>query len=121
MRKGAAYGLVAWLIYGIVEFALVAVFPVISSDYQISTWQWPLIGQLFLVYALVGLVLGAVGGGLRKHSSHQAMADLTLVAAFILNLLPAWPLARSENIALIVAVVLAFAFMASVLSESWQK
>jgi arylsulfatase A-like enzyme len=121
MLKGAAHGLCIWLIYGIVEFALSIGVPIFSSDNQISSWQWPLIGHVFLVYALAGLLLGAVGGALLRGSGYQAMADLTLVAAFVINLIPGWPLARSENIALLVAVALAAALVAALASEPWQK
>ena len=121
MLKGAAQGLCIWLIYGIVEFALSIGVPIFSSDNQISSWQWPLIGHVFLVYALAGLLLGAVGGALLRGSGYQAMADLTLVAAFVINLIPGWPLARSENIALLVAVALAAALVAALASEPWQK
>src|SRR5215471_3816764 len=107
MVRGAIYGLLAWLAYGIVEFALTCVYPLFASDSEISHWQWRYIGEVFLLYAVTGLVFGAVLGGLRRgNSAYQALAGLSLVFAFIVNLIPAWPLARSENIALGVAVLL---------------
>jgi arylsulfatase A-like enzyme len=121
MLKGAAHGLCIWLIYGVVEFALSIGVPIFLSDNQICSWQWPLIGHVFLVYALAGLLLGAVGGALVQRSGYQAMADLTVVAAFLINLIPGWPLARSENIALIVAIALATSLVFTLASETWHE
>ena len=121
MRKGAAYGLCLWLIYGIVEFALSNAYPLFTSDIQISSWQWPLIEQLFVVYAVAGLSVGAACGALAPNTGYQPAADLTLVAAFILNLIPAWPLAGSENIALLVAAGLVIVLAIAIPSEDWRK
>ena len=120
------YGLLAWLVYGIIEFALTCVYPLFASDSEISSWQWRYIGEVFLLYALsgalAGLVFGAVLGGLRRGTSaYQTLAGLSLVFAFIVNLIPAWPLARSENIALGVAVVLGAMLVTAAISSSWHK
>src|SRR5215831_12393831 len=112
MIRGAGYGLMAWMVYGLIEFVLTCIVPQFSSDLQISSWQWPLIAQILLVYIAAGAILGAVGGLLAQRlkwpvQSVRTFAHLTLVVAFIVNLIPAWPLARSEDIALAVAIVLA--------------
>jgi arylsulfatase A-like enzyme len=125
MLTGAVCGLLFWLVYGIIEFGLTCVFPLFTSDSQISPWQWPLIAELFLVYALAGLVFGMSGGALLnavgRRTCEQAVAALTFVLAFIANLIPGWPLARSENIAIGVAVVLGFLLFASIVSPAWHK
>src|SRR5215471_6603526 len=122
MVRGAVYGLLAWLVYGIVEFALTCVYPLFASDSEISSWQWRYIGEVFLLYAAAGLVFGAVLAGVRRgNSAYPALAGLSLVFAFIVNLIPAWPLARSENIALGIAIVLGTMLAAAAISPSWHK
>ncbi|MBV8847944.1 MAG: sulfatase [Bryobacterales bacterium] len=120
MIKGVIAGLYTWLVYGVIEFLLTCVLPLFTSDTQISRWQWPLIGQIFLVYTTAGLVLGAIGGAVLRRDL-QVCAGLTLVVAFVANLIPAWPLARSEDIALGVAVFLAVALMGALASREWSK
>ncbi len=127
--NGAFAGLAIWLAYGIVEFALSVAIPQLwLTDWELLPWQWPLIGMLFGVYALAGLLVGALGGAWLARSgrspsrgSHRTLACLVLTMAFAVNLIAAWPLARSEFIALVMAAVLGIAFCSALNSEAWQR
>jgi arylsulfatase A-like enzyme len=95
---------------------------------ELLAWQWPVIGILCSAYAITGLVLGAAGGALlaglgknRVPARHETVAGLTLATAFAANLAYAWPLARSEQIALVVAAGLAATFGFALISDAWQK
>jgi arylsulfatase A-like enzyme len=123
---GIRCGLRVWSAYGIVEFVLTCVIPMLTRpDTILPGWQWRLIGSVFGVYALLGIVLGGAGGALlswtgqrkqRLDIHHEMIAALTLVMAFVANLIPAWPLTRSEDVSLAIAVVLAAAFAGSLAS-----
>jgi arylsulfatase A-like enzyme len=123
--RGAGYGLLAWLAYGVVEFAITCVISrFFRPEAKLLGWQWPLIAMLFGVYALSGLLLGVAGGAcLAKigRTRHESWAVLTLVIAFLANLMTAWPLARSEYIALGVGIMLGAILTASLASEAWMK
>jgi arylsulfatase A-like enzyme len=117
-------------VYGIVEFVLACGIPILfQPEEEILAWQWRPIALLFTVYALFGLVLGGAGGvllawtGRHKDSggktAHQITAALTLVVAFVANLILAWPLQASEYVALAIAVVLAASFVAAIASHVW--
>jgi len=118
---GIRCGLRVWLAYGVVEFVLTCVVPMLTRhDTILPGWQWRLIGLTFGVYALFAVVLGGVGGALLSWTGrrgreglgmhHEVVAALALVVAFVANLIPAWPLTRSEDVSLALAVVLAAAF-----------
>jgi arylsulfatase A-like enzyme len=103
---GAAWGAVAWLIYGAVELILstgiqLARFP----DQEILGWQWRLIAMLMETYAVIGFVAGAVGG-IMAGATPQAFASFTIALAFLANLISTWPLSRSEQIAVAAALLL---------------
>jgi arylsulfatase A-like enzyme len=127
--RGALLGLFAWLAYGIVEFVLALVFPRLwAPESRLLSWQWPIIGILFAAYASWGLLLGAAGGMLlawsgRAHfqEGHRAVASLILTLTFAANLVYAWPLARSEEIALAVAAVLGVMFCLAFSSDRWHR
>src|ERR1700674_424781 len=127
--RGALYGLWAWLAYGIVEFVLACGIPVLfQHGVEILGWQWRLIGQLFGVYLLFGLVVGSAGGALLKWTGrrrenrfsmdHEIIAVLTIAVAFVANRLAAPPrLVPSEYIALAIAVVLAVSLAGALASR----
>ena len=127
--RGAIVGLWVWLAYGVVEFALAVAIPRFwMVDSELLTWQWPLVALLFGVYTLAGLLLGAAGGAWLARNgrspspeSQRSLAYLSLAAAFAVNLIAAWPLARSEIIALAIAVALGAAFCCALSSETWQR
>ena len=113
--RGAACGAIAWLVYGTIESILsISIQLWRARDMEVFGWQWRLIGLLMGVYVLGGFVLGGVGGLLlklarldRNPSSSRIFASLSITLAFIVNLLSAWPPARSEYIALAAALLLA--------------
>jgi arylsulfatase A-like enzyme len=127
--QGAIAGLSAGLVYGIVEFALAVAVPRLwSNESELLPWQWPLIGMLFGVYASIGLLCGAAGGAwlARKGRTplpgeHKDLACLILAVAFTTNLAAAWPLARSEEIALLIAIALIVAFCGALNSAVWRR
>ena len=127
--EGAIPGLWVWLAYGIIEFALsVAISKFLFTQSELLPWQWPLVALLFALYAIVGLLLGAAGGAwlARKGRSplredHKCLGCLLLCGAFAANLIMAWPLARSEIIALAMTAALAAAFCAALSSAAWQR
>ena len=127
MLRAARSGLYVWCVYGILEFLLSIVAPqVLTPELEILPWQWPLVASILAVYALVGVLLGCAGGVLttwaRRSSPelHKVWANLTLALAFLLNLLRAWPLARAEQMALAVAIMLVTIFAAAMVSDVWR-
>ena len=128
---GIRCGLKVWLAYGVVEFVLTCAVPMLTRrDTILLGWQWRLIAAVFGVYAVFGIVLGGAGGALlswtgrhrqgSRAGDYEIVAGLTLVLAFVVNLVPAWPLARSEYVALAIAVMLAAGFagaLASIVSR----
>ncbi len=59
--RGAIYGLIAWLVYGSVEFFLACLLPIaLSSEKTFSPWDWRMVAILFGAYPVLGLVLGAL-------------------------------------------------------------
>jgi arylsulfatase A-like enzyme len=113
--------LAVWLVYGIVEFTLTCVVPLSSGDTVIARWQWPLIGQFFLVYALAGLFLGALAGVVpAAKRSCKLVALLTVVLAFIGNLAAAQQLIPADYIAGGITLLLALALTAALASPRWR-
>ena len=123
LLEGAITGVSAWLLYGIVEFALAVTIPAWQSDdLVLLPWQWRLIGLLFATYALTGLFLGIMGGAVmaRKNSvpspdAHKRWACMTLSLAFVLTLATGDSLLPAEKIALF-----ASASLAILLGLSWR-
>ena len=124
---GIRCGVQIWLAYGIVEFMLTCLVPMLRQQSTVLPgWQWRLVGLVFAAYALLGVVLGSVSGILlacvRRHRDsrlridHEFIAALTFTLAFAANLISTWPLPRSEYIALTVAVVLAAGFAGALAS-----
>jgi len=127
--KGATAGLSAWLVYGLLEFALAVALPRLwSSEAELLPWQWPLVALLFAVYAAVGLLSGALGGvwlarggRIPQPEDHRNLACAILAFAFAINLALAWPLARSEDIALAMAAALGAMFCAALRAAAWRR
>jgi arylsulfatase A-like enzyme len=126
--KGAVIGLVYWLVFGTVETVLsVGIQLFQNPEMAVMGWQWRLIAVVFSVYALMGLVLGALAGMMlawanagKMPGSHQTAAALTLVVAYVANLIYGWPLARSEQVALTIAILLGIS-LALFFVASWRK
>jgi len=125
--KSAVSGLLVWLTYGVVEFALAY-----GSHRHLLflKWQWKLLGLLFGAYAVMGFVLGGAigvlllaakraGGADDSGTQNQTAAALTLVLAFLINLLLGWPLPREEYVAFGLALALTALFAAAVTSRAW--
>ena len=130
IRQGVCACLSAWLIYGLIEFTLAVAIPQLwlRPDVRLLKWQMPLLGALFGAYAGAGLLSGILGGvllGLRRAGSpdrtYASWAGLILTLAFAVNLISAWPLARSEEIALAIAAALIVTFCCALISDDWNK
>jgi arylsulfatase A-like enzyme len=127
--KGALRGVLSWLVYGVTEFILAYTIPRFwKPELEVAEWQWRPIGLIFGIYALVGLLLGGAGGAVlawtrrsRSQSGHGILASLTVTAMFAASLVLAWPLARSEQVALATAIVLIAIFIAALISNLWQR
>jgi arylsulfatase A-like enzyme len=124
--SGALYGCAAWIVYGTVELALSAGIQLLQNPEMVLLgWQWRLIAMVFGVYAGVGLILGAAFGAIIAVAgvapspwNVESAASLTVLLAFGANLVSAWPLARSEQIALALTVLLGIAIAASLFSKN---
>ena len=128
MASGAAWGAAAWLVYGIVEIILsISIQLWRFSEMEVLGWQWRWIAALLGVYAACGIVLGAAAGLLlgarRVHLDEgpQILAVGSVSLTFGANLIRAWPLARSEQIVLVVDLALLTAFLAAFFSVDWRK
>jgi hypothetical protein len=95
--SGAYYGLIAWMAYAVLEFALATTAPLRSYKNTIITpWYWQLSFTLGGLYAVAGLVLGALGGYLttlvvrgREQQTSRLLAidgTATLMLGFSVNL-----------------------------------
>ena len=125
--RTAIFGTLTWLVYGVFEFAMSYWS---HASLLVLNWQWKLLALLLGSYALLGCLLGAAIGTILPFTKHDTSRDnsgkrnqtavaLTLVLAFLLNLLRVWPLPRREYIASIVALSLAAAFIAALASRKW--
>ena len=127
--KGALYGCWTWLVFCIAGLALSLGTQLhYHRDVQVMPWQWPLIAELFGIWAAGGLLLGICSGLLltwrnqgQTKGSHQLTARLTVVLAFTLNALSTGPLGTAGYIGLAVAVLLAVAFSLALRSEHWRR
>ena len=127
--RGALTGLSVWLLYGVIELTLAVALPrFLTANSEVLPWQWPLIAMIFGVYAVVGLLLGvacsawlARNGRIPLADDHWSLGCLLLVVAFSANLIAAWPLARSEYIALGIAVTAGVGFCGALRSQVWRQ
>jgi arylsulfatase A-like enzyme len=96
---GAYYGLLAWLAYAVLEFALAATSPLRSyQNTIIARWYWDLTLILWALYAGAGIVSGALAGLLTRFAAapveddasgrqvYEAAGTATLILAFTINL-----------------------------------
>ena len=124
---GAACGGATWLVYGTIEAVLcVSIQLWRFPEMDVPGWQWTLIAQLMGIYVVAGFILGGAGSLLLNWQKsaptparNQILASLTLTLAFGANLISAWPLARSEYIALIITFLLAGTLAAGLLSDRY--
>lgn len=75
-----------------------------------------------------GLLFGAASGAwlarkgrLPSPAEHRTVACLVLALAFVANSVVAWPLTRSEMVALVMTPALATVFFAALGSERWRR
>jgi arylsulfatase A-like enzyme len=124
--QGIAWSIATWIVYGLVETVLsISIRLWRFREMEVLPWQWPLILTLLATYAGTGILAGAVGGlflaFIHHGASYRVFAALTIALTFGANLIAAWPLARSEQIALAVTAVLIAGFTAALFSNSWHQ
>jgi arylsulfatase A-like enzyme len=134
---GALHGLVAWLVYGVVEFIFYGLWCLVRrSNAVLGTGYWHSTGILMGAYAAAGLICGALSGPLvlalaRRRGvdadaaggqRFESLATLTFVAALAIKLLLSPPPLRAEDLAcLLLAACLGTGLLASVASDVWLK
>jgi arylsulfatase A-like enzyme len=127
--RAGARGVAVWAVYGAVEFALCYDYPLIFDARRIvSPWAWPLMATVFLAYAGIEAVSGIFAACLAAWISKAKQAEppsgwiqaTFLALAFAVNLIPAFPLARSEYVALGIDGLLIAGLVAGIRSERWR-
>jgi arylsulfatase A-like enzyme len=125
---GAFRGVVGWLIYGVTEFLLAYTIPRFwKPGLEIAEWQRGPILLVMGIYALIGLLFGGAGGavlawvGKNQRGNYALLVSLSVTTMFAGNVLAAWPLARSEQVALATAIGLIAIFLAALVLDSWQR
>src|SRR5689334_22686180 len=127
--KNAVSGLLVWLTYGVVEFAMAYGS---HRHLLLLRWQWKLLGLLLGTYAVWGFAMGTAMGVaflVAKRDSapddsgarSRTAAALTLVLAFLINLLLGWPLPRQEYVAFGLSLALTAVFIAALASRAWLR
>src|SRR5438876_4784142 len=97
LSLGVTNGLKAWLWYGVAEYVLCSIVPVLFWPYAVvATAQWRATAELLACYGIIGATLG-VGSALSvdRHGRlslaefsrrSQALLILTVIVAFSVNL-----------------------------------
>src|SRR5438477_4016632 len=97
LSLGVTNGLKAWLWYGVAEYVLCSIVPVLFWPYAVvATAQWRGTAELFVCYGIIGAILGAGSAlcadrhgrlSLTEFSRRsQALLILTVIVAFSVNL-----------------------------------
>ena len=121
---GAGYGAIAWSVYGLAEYVLAPLGPVIfQSDVVIDPWQWRWILITSLIYLLIGTLMGALIGiawwGISRRrtapsDAHtekliQATALAGIIVSFAANLARRGALTPPESATIVISTILAAA------------
>jgi arylsulfatase A-like enzyme len=122
---GAFWGMLAWQVYALIEYAASTLTPLLLyKNMMIAAWHWKLSLLLFGMYTVAGIVLGGVAGvaygawkkvPLDNTGQGRAIGTLTLVLAFIANLM----LGRPDPFTLMVSAVVAGTLIWSLSSKLW--
>jgi arylsulfatase A-like enzyme len=85
--RGAAVGLMVWMLYAAFEYSFSSLIPAaLNPDAMFSPWHWRLTTELVIAYAVIGVVGGAIAGALsRSDRALRGAVLLTLIGAFLLN------------------------------------
>ena len=126
---GVATTLAAWIVWFFVGVILSTGVQLWRNPAnEIMAWQWSLIGTLFVAYAVLGLLAGVVmAAALRWFKPNPSELDYRVLTAFVMcfafvaNLVVHWPISGAEQIALLLAVVVACGLMAGLVSEKWRS
>ncbi len=95
---GAFWGMIAWQVYGVIEYAATTLAPLVAyRPMVVAAWHWKLSLLLFAFYTLAGMVTGGCGAilvtALTKPSAEiskrqlKTVGTLALVLAFTANLI----------------------------------
>jgi len=124
--RGAFWGMIAWQVYGVVEYAATTLAPlVVYRPMVIAAWHWELSLLLFGFYTLAGIVTGgfaavlftALKRGESKKSQLKTIGTLTLVVAFIANLIVGAPEPATLTFSAIVAAILIWSLLSETRAE----
>ena len=123
---GALWGMAAWQAYAIVEYAATTLLPLLLyKNMVIAEWHWKLSLTLFGFFTVAGIVAGGIGAvlfaALKKapldHRDYKALGTLTLVLAFVANLLKGDHEASTFMVAILLAGMVIWSFWPS----TWSK
>jgi arylsulfatase A-like enzyme len=123
---GALWGMIAWQVYGVVEYAATTLAPlVVYRPMVIAAWHWKLSLLLFGFYTLAGIVTGgfaaflftALKRGESKKAQLKTIGTLTLVLAFIANLIAGAPEPATLTFSAIVAAILIWSLWSEARAE----
>ncbi|HEY1758420.1 MAG TPA: sulfatase [Bryobacteraceae bacterium] len=114
---GAVWGMLAWQAYAVTEFAFATITPEARYHMPLEPWYWKLSLILLVFYSVAGLAAGGIFSGLVRVSAppfqgsqrDQTLGTLTLVVAFLANLVVAGGLRPAVIAALALAGVLIWA------------
>lgn len=136
IRTGALCGGVAWTVYAIIEFLLGALLTwLIKPSHAYVEWHWGFTGVLFLLYPLIGGVLGGASGLLLRLPSIRSRilgdsspaiflkssAILTVCLAYLLNFVcnRSGAFRLSDLAPVFATIVLIFASGITAISKAW--
>lgn len=126
---GAYAGVAVWFTYGLVEFLCSTLTPLLlTGRFEIGPSQWPLQALLLLSYCWIGSLLGAIAAVLTQRAIFDASvrthpriaALLTLVIAWLVNLLSLPPVPKIAWPGLAFALLLTAVFVQALRSDAWR-
>ncbi len=132
LYTGAAYGMIAWAVYGMVEYFFTALLPwIMNPSHAYMPVHRAFTVLLFVFYPLAGMILGGLAG-LCHHVARPGrgggiapLATVTVVLAFVVNLLYIWMSGYYPGVNLLpsfaVSLVLLPALILAASGHRWRK
>ena len=125
LYQGAAYGLLAWIVYAIIEFVCISAPPLLARPNSVFTsWSWSVTLVLLSSYAIIGLVSGTLVGAIARPGYMPTGVALTLAVAAVVSALNTGRMELQEEIFLASGLVLAIGLLVTTRSKAalarWQ-
>lgn len=138
--SGALYGITTWTVYAIVECWFAFILPwIIKPSYDYVPLHWGLTALLFVIYPVIGLILGGIFGfgisavadrlpifeQIKPSTLFPSASTITVVLAFNSNLIINYSTSSAESIGLAefpplsISLLLMFALLLSAGSITW--